>query len=138
MAIVDPEITEGFQCFQENCLTPLSGWVRGVYARGEVLGHDQLLAGFAQILREPLQVQPIIPFPAFALEAVVEVEAVNIGNQPFHLLHPVAFHFFLDFCKKLVIPNVSNPPGDSISRPTLPKGSVSFSGFTLFFNDFNP
>ena len=97
----------------------------------EVVDSDQLLARANHALEDSSVVEPEVPLPTLALEAVVDVEAVYIHRDSFRLFHMVEYTIGTDVrCKHTS--DCLGPLGGSTGRVNGPlTGSISLFAVVL-------
>ena len=87
---------------------------------GEVFDAVQPLVGAKERAGQGLRVQPQVGTTERGTQAVVKVEAIDVGPNSTHAA-------LRSFCPlKAYALGLGNPAGDSISGPTAPQGAVSF------------
>ncbi|MGA2773769.1 MAG: hypothetical protein ABSG26_23465 [Bryobacteraceae bacterium] len=82
-AVENGDVGEGMQGVQVRGLTlHLVRWK--TYAGGEILRVHESLARLQQIASEGLNVEPQVPFPTLRLKAEIQVETVDVCDNPSH------------------------------------------------------
>ena len=83
VAVIDVKVIEGLEGFEVGELATVA--IQGVFDDGcKVFGGFEGLVGFEQVAYKGLNVKPICPLPTLGAKTVVEVIAVDVGNEALH------------------------------------------------------